>query len=123
MAAGCGRAFDPSQFVADTCVEFLGELRFDIPQQLKGVSQIQLYGYADHGYLHNIAPVPGTPRNVDAASMGAGIRLGWLNSLTADLSYAQIVQGQNLTGTQPVIGPAVGTVPNHRFFFILTGKL
>jgi hemolysin activation/secretion protein len=118
-----GRAFDPSQFVADTCVEFLGELRFDIPQQLKGVSQIQLYGYADHGYLHNIAPVPGTPRNVDAASMGAGIRLGWLNSLTADLSYAQIVQGQNLTGTQPVIGPAVGTVPNHRFFFILTGKL
>jgi len=55
--------------------------------------------------------------------MGAGIRLGWLNSLTADLSYAQIVQGQNLTGTQPVIGSAVGTVPAHRFFFILAGKL
>jgi hemolysin activation/secretion protein len=118
-----GRAFDPSQFVADTCVELLGELRFDVTHQLKGVSLIQLYGYGDHGYLHNIAPVPGTPRNVDAASMGAGIRLGWLNSLTADLSYAQIVQGQNLTGTQPVIGPALGTVPARRFFFILTGKL
>jgi hemolysin activation/secretion protein len=118
-----GRGFDPSQFIADDCAEFLGELRFDIPNELKGVSLIQLYGFADHGYLHNIAPVPGTPKNVDAASVGAGIRLGWFNSLTADLSFARIVQGQNLTGTQPVIGTAVGTVPAQRFFFILTGKL
>jgi len=55
--------------------------------------------------------------------VGAGLRLGWFNSLTADLSFARIVQGQNLTGTQPVLGTAVGQVPAQRFFFILTGKL
>jgi len=118
-----GRGFDPSQFIADDCAELLGELRFDVPVQLQGLTQVQLYGFADHGYLHNIAPVPGTPKNVDAASVGAGLRLGWFNSLTADLSFARIVQGQNLTGTQPVLGTAVGQVPAQRFFFILTGKL
>jgi hemolysin activation/secretion protein len=118
-----GRAFDPSAFVGDTCVELLGELRLDIPHEFKWVSQIQLYGYADHGWLHNIAPVPGTLRNVDAASLGAGLRLGWLNSLSVDLSFAQAVQGYGLTGTQPVPGQVVAANPIRRFFFIITGKL
>jgi hemolysin activation/secretion protein len=82
-----------------------------------------LYGYADHGWLHNIAPVPGTLRNVDAASLGAGLRLGWLNSLSVDLSFAQAVQGYGLTGTQPVPGQVVAANPIRRFFFIITGKL
>jgi hemolysin activation/secretion protein len=118
-----GRAFDPSQFVGDTCVELLGELRFDIPHEFKWVSQAQLYGYLDHGWLHNIAPVPGTLRNVDAASAGFGLRLGWLNSLSVDLSFAQAVQGYGLTGTQPVPGQFSGQNPIRRFFFIVTGKL
>ena len=29
-----GRAFDPSELVADTCIELLGELRYDIAASL-----------------------------------------------------------------------------------------
>jgi len=118
-----GRGFDPSQFVGDSCVELLAELRFDVPHELRGLTQAQLYAFVDHGWLHNIAPVPGTFTNVNAASAGAGLRLGWFNSLTADLSVAQVVQGYELTGTQPVPGQIVGANPRTRFFFIVTGKL
>jgi hemolysin activation/secretion protein len=120
-----GRAFDPSQFVSDTCIEALAELRYDIPLQLPGLSQAQLYGFMDHGWLHNIAPVPGTFENVDAASIGAGLRLGWLNAITADLSAAQIAQGQGLIGTS-ALPPGIlepGPRRNTRFFFILTARL
>jgi hypothetical protein len=57
-------------------------------------------------------------------SLGAGLRLGWLNAITADLSVAQVAQGQGLLGT--------GTVPdllqtgprkNARFVLILTSRL
>jgi hemolysin activation/secretion protein len=118
-----GRGFDPSQFVGDSCVELLAELRFDVPHELKGLTQAQLYAFVDHGWLHNIAPVPGTFTNVNAASAGAGLRLGWFNSLTADLSVAHVTQGYELTGTQPVPGQIVGANPRTRFFFIVTGKL
>ncbi len=119
-----GRAFDPSQFVSDSCLEVLAELRYDIPLELKALSQAQLYGFADHGWLHNIAPVPGTFSNVDAASLGAGLRLGWLNAITADLSVAQVAQGAGLLGTGAVPGLLqTGPRKNTRFFFILTTRL
>jgi hemolysin activation/secretion protein len=119
-----GRAFDPSQFVSDTCLEVLAELRYDIPLELKGLTQTQLYGFVDHGWLHNIAPVPGTFSNVDAASVGAGLRLGWLNAITADLSVAQVAQGQGLLGTTAVPGLLqTGPRKNTRFFFILNARL
>jgi hemolysin activation/secretion protein len=119
-----GRAFDPSQFVSDTCIEVLAELRYDIPLQFKGLTQSQLYGFIDHGWLHNIAPVPGTFANVDAASVGAGLRLGWLNAITADLSVAQAVQGTGLLNTGPVPGLLeTGPRKNTRFFFILSARL
>jgi hemolysin activation/secretion protein len=119
-----GRGFDPSQFVGDSCLEVLAELRYDIPLELKGLTQAQLYGFADHGWLHNIAPVAGTFSNVDAASIGAGLRLGWLNSITADVSIAQVIQGEGLTGTNAVpqaLDP--GVRKNTRFFFILGARL
>lgn len=119
-----GRAFDPSQFVADNCLEALVELRYDIPLELKALSQSQLYGFVDHGWLHNIAPVPGTFKSVDAASVGAGLRLGWLNAITADLSVAQAIQGTGLLGTTPVPGLLeAGPRKNTRFFFILNARL
>ena len=119
-----GRAFDPSQFVSDSCLEVLAELRYDIPLELKGLTQTQLYGFVDHGWLHNIAPVPGTFSNVDAASVGAGLRLGWLNAITADLSIAQVAQGQGLLGTTAVPGLLqTGPRKNTRFFFILNARL
>src|SRR5947208_3416296 len=56
------------------------------PVQLPALSLTQLYGFFDKGWLHNLAPVPGTFQSVDAATFGAGLRLGWLNAVTADLT-------------------------------------
>lgn len=105
-----GRAFDPSEFVADECVETLAELRLDVPPApaiAKQLTQVQLYGFYDHGWLHNLAPDVGTPRNVNAASAGAGVRIGWFQMVTADLSAAKAVQGPR---------------DDWRFFFILSAK-
>jgi len=118
-----GRAFDPSQFIADSCFEVLAEFRYDIPVEMKELNQAQFYAFVDHGRLHNIAPVAGTFKDVDAASLGAGLRLGWLNFLTADLSIAQVAQGQGLTGTNAVPGQDTGIGKKTRFFFILGARL
>jgi hemolysin activation/secretion protein len=105
-----GRAFDPSQFVADECVETLAELRLDLPpiaDIAKQLTQIQLYGFYDHGWLHNLAPDVGTLTDFSAASAGGGLRISWLDMFTADLSVAKAVEGpQN----------------DWRFFFILAAR-
>jgi hemolysin activation/secretion protein len=119
-----GRGFDPSQFVSDSCLEMLYELRYDIPHQLQWLNQAQLYGFLDKGWLHNLAPVPGTFKSVDAASFGAGLRLGWLNAVTADLTVTQVAQGQGLVGTTALPGLLEqGPRKNTRFFFILSARL
>jgi hemolysin activation/secretion protein len=118
-----GRGFDPSQFISDSCFEALFELRYDVPLELKGITQAQLYGFFDHGWLHNLAPVPGTFTSVDAASFGAGLRLGWMNAVTADLTVTQVAQGEGLVGTSAVPGIVTGPRKNTRFFFILSSRL
>jgi hemolysin activation/secretion protein len=104
-----GRAYDPSELVADRCIELLGELRYDIPHTIQNLTQFQLYGYADRGWLHNIAPVPGTPADVDGASVGGGVRLGLGSQpgVAVDLSAAKGVAGIR---------------DDWRFFFITTGR-
>jgi hemolysin activation/secretion protein len=105
-----GRGFDPSALVADECAEALGELRFDVPMPAmmpKQLTQTQLYGFADRGWLHNLAPDVGTPRNMKAASAGGGLRIGWLNMFTADLSADKAVEGPR---------------NDWRFFFVLSAK-
>jgi hemolysin activation/secretion protein len=119
-----GRAFDPSQFVGDSCINVLAELRFDIPHQINDLTQAQLYAFWDHGHLHNKAPDLGTFTDVDAASIGAGLRLGWLTYLTADFTVARVMQGGGLTGTQAVPVAAQTEGPHGtRFFFVLAAKL
>jgi hypothetical protein len=45
---------------------------------------------------------------------------GWMNAITADLSVAQVAQGQGLLGTTAVPGLLqTGPRKNTRFFFIL----
>ena len=105
-------------------MEALYELRYDIPIQLQALNQTQLYGFFDKGWLHNLAPVPGTFTSVDAASFGGGLRLGWLNAVTADLSVTQVAQGQGLQGTSALPGVlSAGPRRNTRFFFILSARL
>src|SRR5262249_2046159 len=118
------RGFDPSQFISDTCFEALFELRYDIPIQLQALTQTQLYGFFDHGWLHNLAPVPGTFTSVDAASFGGGLRLGLVHPGTADSTVTQVAKGQGLLG--PTALPSVlslGPRRNTRFFFILSARL
>ena len=97
----------------DGCALVLGELRYDIPTGLKDITQLQLYGFADFGWLHNIAPLPGTFTNVDAASAGGGIRaslqspFSTFGSFSADLSAAKAIEGPR---------------DDWRFFFIVTGR-
>jgi hypothetical protein len=55
---------------------------------------------------------------------GAGLGLGWPNAIIADLSIAQVAQGQGQLGTETV--PSLleaGPRTNTRFFFILTARL
>src|SRR5256886_5841941 len=73
-----GRGFDPPQFVSDSCLEALFELRDDIPIQLPALTQTQLYGFFDHGWLHNLPPGPGTLSSLDATSLWGGRTLGWV---------------------------------------------
>jgi hemolysin activation/secretion protein len=109
-----GRAFDPSELVADSCLELLAELRLDLPHSIKGLTQAQLYGFVDRGWLHNLAPVLGTPEHQDAASVGGGIRFGWqpafapFGGFSVDLSAAKGIDGPR---------------DDWRFFFIATGRL
>src|SRR5262245_22933791 len=102
-----GRAYDPSELVADTCIELLGELRYDIPHSFQNLTQFQLYGFAARGWLHNLAPVALTPENLDGASVGGGLRLGLQPGVTVDLSAAKAVAGIR---------------DDWRFFFITTGR-
>jgi hemolysin activation/secretion protein len=101
-----GRAFDPSELLGDSCIEGIGELRYDVPQQpLPLFQSAQLYTFTDYGQLYTRDASLGTPAVQDAASVGGGIRLGWFNHVDADLSVAKAIEGPR---------------NDERFFFILT---
>ncbi len=103
-----GRGFDPSELLGDHCVQLIGELRYDLPPLLPALPRTQLYGYADQGWLFNRAPALGTPKESQATSVGAGIRLATVKDLfNADLSAAKAVDGPR---------------DDWRFFFTLTAK-
>jgi hemolysin activation/secretion protein len=108
-----GRGFDPSEIVSDSCAEAFGELRLDFAPLFKGITQTQLYTFADAGWFHNIAPVAGTPENQHAASVGGGLRLGWQSALSeyggfnTDLALAKGVDGPR---------------DDWRFFFIVSAR-
>lgn len=101
-----GRAFYPSQFLGDSCVEATGELRYNVPSLAPQVlSLAQLYGFVDWGELYTREPSFGVPAVFDAASAGGGVRIGLFNRLTADLSVAKAIEGP---------------IDDWRFFFIVT---
>lgn len=101
-----GRAFDPSELLGDSCVEGVGELRYDVaPQLLKLVRTAQFYTFTDFGELYTRDASMGTPAVQNAASAGGGIRISWFDYLDADLSIAKAIQGPR---------------SDERFFFVLT---
>ena len=93
----------------DSCFDVLsGELRYDIPVPLAQVSQLQVYGFSDWGELwtHNPLAV-GTPAQVEAASIGGGLRFGYRDYVNVDLQAAKGIEG-----------------PRHdwRFFFAVSAR-
>jgi hemolysin activation/secretion protein len=113
-----GRAYDPSQLISDSCAEVLGELRWDWPLGIKYLPQFQLYGYADHGWLHNLhgAPVLGSggiASTAEAASAGGGLRVGLQSPFTGDSTLTA-----DLSANKAIEGPR----DDWRFFFIVSGR-
>jgi hemolysin activation/secretion protein len=88
-----GRAYDPSQFLGDSCWMALGEGRYDIPNTIKQLTRAQLYAYADHGETYNIDPGLGTPKRQSGSSVGVGARAEWLGTYSADVSVSKALQG------------------------------
>jgi hemolysin activation/secretion protein len=102
-----GRAFDPSQLLGDSCLEALGELRYDIPTVTPQGGFVQLYSFADYGHLWTRSASIGTPAHVEAASLGGGARLGYRDYLSVDLQAAKGIEGPR---------------KDWRFFFAVTAR-
>lgn len=102
-----GRAFDPSQLLGNSCIEATGELRYDFRSLPAQITQAQLYSFTDWGELHTLQASVGTPAITDAASVGTGVRLGWLNHIDSDLSVAKAIEGPR---------------NDWRFFFIVAAR-
>jgi hemolysin activation/secretion protein len=101
-----GRAFDPSQMLADSCYMGTVELRSDLPVAWQ-LTQLQFYSFVDGAELFLRDQPFGSPSWSSASSAGAGVRLGWLSYLNADLTVARALGGPR---------------DDTRFFFALTGK-
>jgi len=101
-----GRAFDPSQVLGDSCYMGNAELRYDLPLVWQ-LSQAQLYAFTDGAELFNHVTSFAVPSWQHAASAGAGLRLGWLTNVNADLTVAKAIDGPR---------------DDTRFFFAVTGK-
>jgi hemolysin activation/secretion protein len=69
--------------------------------------QVQLYSFADYGRLWTRSPSVGTPAQVEAASVGSGVRIGYRDYFNIDLQAAKGVEGPR---------------PSWRFFFAVTAK-
>lgn len=79
------RGYDVAQRVGDQGVAGLGELRYDWPDALGAVRNLQLYAFADGGTVTNIADGLG---GGTLASSGAGFRADLNRTLDFDLEVA-----------------------------------
>jgi hemolysin activation/secretion protein len=101
-----GRAYDPSQFLGDSCFEALAEVRYDIPTVTPQGGQVQLYSFADYGHLRTRSPSIGTPPQIEAASVGGGARLWYRDYINVDVQAAKGIEA----------------LRGWRFFFAVTAR-
>jgi hypothetical protein len=69
------------------------------------IAALEVYPQLD--WIHDLAPDVRTLRSMDAAAIGGGPRLGWLDVFPADLHAAKAVEGPR---------------NDWRFFFVLAAK-
>jgi hemolysin activation/secretion protein len=113
-----GRAFDPSELIADHCWLASLELRYDMPAgtvgpavqgELTPLPSVQFFVFTDKGMLYRLAvgSVGTAAATFTGASAGGGIRLWWQNHFNVDLSAAKAIEGPR---------------DAWRFFFIATAR-
>jgi hemolysin activation/secretion protein len=83
------RGYPTNSILGDEGVIVSNELR--TPPFLKGmkssVGRLQFLGFWDYGSLHAHQAVPGYDPNVDASSIGAGVRYRFRRNITAKFDY------------------------------------
>ena len=101
-----GRAYDPSELLGDHCIMALAELRYDLPflvpdesiankERLMPSPTVQIYGFTDWARLYTlgIGSVGTAATAITAGSAGGGVRFGWLDRWSADISAAKAIEG------------------------------
>lgn len=79
------RGYDFAQRVGDEGMAGLAELRYDLPKAFGAVGHLQLYAFADGGFVTSI---PGSLGRASLASSGAGIRTDITRALDLDFEVA-----------------------------------
>lgn len=90
-----GRAFDPDELSGDLCASAVAEARYDLPVHVENLTQAQIYAFSDYANLHIKDAAASTKDDLDGASLGAGMRLGWREFASADLYAAKPITGRD----------------------------
>jgi len=84
-----GRAFDAFEIAGDHCAMAQAELRHRITPFSEMMDYLQLYVFADTGWVQRRGLVrPGELEDAHAQSAGAGVRLGLFEHVDASIEYA-----------------------------------
>jgi hemolysin activation/secretion protein len=84
-----GRGYDPSEIIGDRGVSAKMELQYLQSDCLKGIVQnCQFYGFADTGWVWNMAPLGSDPQNQNATSVGVGMRWSLGKHLVGNVEIA-----------------------------------
>lgn len=89
-----GRAFDSAELTGDRCASASLEFRYAPLLSSAFLTQLQVYGFADVGTVHRIAPAAGVASSATGSSAGLGVSVGFGNRMSADLSAAKPLIGR-----------------------------
>jgi hemolysin activation/secretion protein len=88
-----GRAYRVDQLTGDHCINLSAELHGEVPMPFSNMTPLHLYTFIDYGNLTNIAPNPGTPAHIHAASAGPGLWVLWQEKVTVHWWGAKAING------------------------------
>ena len=88
-----GRAFDPSALTGDNCLNALIEARYDLTIPGNPFTRMQLFAFADRGFVDRKTVSVGTPQDQWASSSGGGLRLGWRDNVSISIEADRGIGG------------------------------
>jgi hemolysin activation/secretion protein len=94
--SGIGRGYDPASLAADNGFGLQSELRYDMHFPKYYVDTAQFYGFFDYARTWRHAPTP--PALIASgvqslASVGFGLRMALLQTVTGGIEFAQQLKG------------------------------